>query len=102
MFMRWPLALFVAISLVAPTAAAEWPQFRGPDGQGHSTAKNLPIEFGEGKNIAWRTELPGKGWSSPVIDGEQIWMTYAVDDPLSEEAKKEKLKKNTGNQPLQV
>jgi outer membrane protein assembly factor BamB len=102
MSLRWSLFLLVLLVLNGALHAAEWPQFRGPDGQGHSTAKNLPIEFGEGKNIAWRTELPGKGWSSPVIDGEQIWMTYAVDEPLSEEAKKEKLKKNTGNQPLQV
>jgi outer membrane protein assembly factor BamB len=62
----------------------------------------LPIEFGEEKNVAWKAAIPGKGWSSPVIDGEQVWLTYAVDEPLSEEAKKEKLKANTGNQPLQV
>lgn len=93
------LSLTIAASL---TVAAEWPQFRGPDGQGHSDAKNLPVEWSEEINIAWKTDLPGKGWSSPVIDGNQIWMTYAIDDPLTEEAKKEKLKANTGNQPLQV
>jgi outer membrane protein assembly factor BamB len=97
------LFAFALLSLAAaPLNSAEWPQFRGPDGQGHSTAKNLPVEWSETKNVAWRTEIPGKGWSSPVIEGDQIWMTYAIDDPLSEEEKKEKLKANTGNQPLQL
>ncbi|HTN75406.1 MAG TPA: PQQ-binding-like beta-propeller repeat protein, partial [Pirellulaceae bacterium] len=82
--------------------AAEWPQFRGPDGQGHSAAKQIPLEWSETKNVAWKTELPGKGWSSPVIAGEQIWMTYAIETPLTEEQKKDKLKGNTGNQPLQL
>jgi outer membrane protein assembly factor BamB len=86
----------------SPALAAEWPEFRGPDGQGHSSAKNLPLEWSETENVAWKTELPGRGWSSPVIAGDQIWLTYAVTDPISEEDKQKKLTTNTGNQPLEV
>jgi outer membrane protein assembly factor BamB len=82
--------------------AADWPEFRGPGGQGHSDATGLPIEWSATKNIAWRTEIPGKGWSSPVIAGDQIWLTYAIDEPITEEEKQKKLAANTGNQPLQV
>lgn len=61
--------------------AAPWPQFRGPDGQGHSANVGLPIVFGESANLAWKTPLPGQGWSSPVGNGEMLWLTTAVDTP---------------------
>ena len=60
--------------------AEDWPQFRGPGGEGHSTEKNLPLEWGEGRNVAWRTPVPGRGWSSPVIAAGRVWLTTAVDD----------------------
>lgn len=99
---HWLLSIVILMQPSPTLAADEWPEFRGPNGQGHSTATDLPSEWSESKNIAWKTAIPGKGWSSPVIDGNQIWMTYAVDEPLSEEARKQKLKANTGNQPLQL
>ena len=52
--------------------SADWPQFRGPDGQGHSDAKNIPIEWSETKNITWKVPVPGRGYSSLVIAGNQI------------------------------
>ncbi|MEW4529782.1 PQQ-binding-like beta-propeller repeat protein [Maioricimonas sp. JC845] len=57
-----------------------WPQFRGPDGQGHVSSDNIPLEFGESENLTWKTAIPGTGWSSPVVLGDQIWMTTALDD----------------------
>ena len=57
-----------------------WPEFRGPGGQGHSPAVGLPITWSENENIAWKASLPGRGWSSPVIRGEQIWLTAADED----------------------
>ena len=81
---------------------ADWPQWRGPDGQGRADASKLPAEWSEVKNVSWRTELPGRGWSSPVIFGNQVWVTAAHEAVASEEKKKERLKANTGSQPLTV
>ncbi|MFT5524984.1 MAG: outer membrane protein assembly factor BamB [Pirellulaceae bacterium] len=57
-----------------------WNQFRGPRGDGQSDAKLIPVEWDETKNISWKTAIHGKAWSSPVIWGEQIWMTSATED----------------------
>jgi outer membrane protein assembly factor BamB len=62
----------------APTQAnADWPQFRGADGQGHAGGE-LPLRWSEKKNIKWKTPLPGAGWSSPAIQDGQLWLTTAV------------------------
>jgi len=60
-----------------------WPQFRGPKGDGHSDATDIPLTWSETKNVAWKTEIPGEGWSSPVVAGNQIWMTTATDEGRS-------------------
>lgn len=64
-------------------AAEDWPQFRGPDGQGHADARDLPITWSESENITWKTAIAGLGLSSPVIGGQQIWLTTALDDGKS-------------------
>jgi outer membrane protein assembly factor BamB len=58
-------------------AGDNWPQFRGPTGDGLSDAKGLPLAWSEKQNIKWKTEIHGRGWSSPVIWGDQIWLTTA-------------------------
>ncbi|HVU86831.1 MAG TPA: PQQ-binding-like beta-propeller repeat protein [Pirellulales bacterium] len=58
--------------------AGDWPQFRGPDGQGHSSERGLPLEWSETQNVAWKQPLEGLGWSSPVISGGQVWLTTAI------------------------
>jgi outer membrane protein assembly factor BamB len=60
-----------------PLHASDWPQFRGPDGQGHAAPDKLPIKWSETENVVWKVPVPGQGWSSPVILGNQIWMTAA-------------------------
>src|SRR5207249_6217513 len=74
----------VFISLVAFSAslvaADNWPQFRGPTGDGRSDAKGLPVTFGENDHVKWKTPIHGKGWSCPVIWGSQVWMTTATED----------------------
>ncbi len=97
-----PLLSFVLPLFASFTSAADWPQWRGPEGQGHSDAKNLPLTWSESQNVVWRTAIPGKGWSSPVIEGAQIWMTTAIESEASEEEKKKRLAANTGNQPLNI
>ncbi len=80
--MKKILPLMLALSCVA-RGADNWPQFRGPEGQGHTDAAHLPLTWSKTQNVTWRTELPGKGFSSPVIWGEQVWMTAALEDGLS-------------------
>ncbi len=79
--LRTPL-LLPAIVLSAAFGRAEenWPEFRGPHGDGHSTATGLPLTWSEKENIRWKTPIHGKAWSSPVIWGEQIWLTSATED----------------------
>jgi outer membrane protein assembly factor BamB len=61
-------------------AGDNWPEFRGPNGDGHSDAVGLPIHWSETQNIKWKVAIHDKGWSSPVIWGNQIWMTTATVD----------------------
>jgi len=75
---------FTAI-LFQYTSAKDWPQFRGPGGEGLSTATGLPIEWSEDKNVVWKKELPGSGWSSPVLVDGKLFLTAAV--PVGEEGK---------------
>ncbi|OFV94584.1 MAG: hypothetical protein A3G76_11940 [Acidobacteria bacterium RIFCSPLOWO2_12_FULL_65_11] len=73
--------LFAVLAFGGLTASAEeWPQFRGPTGQGHSAERGLPVEWNESQNVLWKTRVPGLGWSSPVVAGGRVWVTTAVKD----------------------
>lgn len=78
------ICVFVA-STVMPLAGLgeNWPGFRGPSGQGTSSEKGLPMEWSRTSNVAWRTEIPGEGWSSPVIYGDRVFVTTSVDAGVS-------------------
>jgi outer membrane protein assembly factor BamB len=67
----------------APVVQANWPQFRGPAGTGHSEARDLPTVWSETQHIVWKTAIHDRGWSSPVLFGEQIWLTTASVDGRS-------------------
>src|SRR5439155_21999988 len=75
------VACLLGTALVA--RANDWLGFRGPGGLGISKDKNLPVSWGEGKNLAWKTALPGPGSSSPIVVGNKIFLTcysgYAED-----------------------
>jgi len=71
-----PLILIFGASLAQ--AGEDWPQFRGPQGDGTSTATELPLFWSETNHIAWKTAVPGLGRSSPVVQGEHIWVTTAL------------------------
>jgi len=77
--MRLTLLAFVIVSCQLACAQDEpWNQFRGPRGDGTSKAVGLPVTFAEGSpEIVWKTPVPGRAWSSPVIWGNQIWLTNA-------------------------
>lgn len=63
--------------------AENWPGFRGPGRQGISNEKNLPTQWSETSNIAWKTPIPGTGWSSPIVFGDHIIVATATDEGAS-------------------
>jgi len=84
---RISLALLAITSLTTAGSAANWPQWRGPDGSGISNEKNLPSEWGPGKNIKWRTPIAGRGHSSPIVWGNRVFVTTAVEGDVVQGAK---------------
>jgi len=76
---RTLVAISVFVGLASRTAAAdEWPEFRGPAGDGTSMATGVPVEWGVKKNVRWKQRIPGSGWSSPVLAGGKIFLTTAT------------------------
>jgi outer membrane protein assembly factor BamB len=72
------LGVCVAVVLGAgAVASAQWPQFRGPTGQGSARDAEPPLEWGERRNVVWKVPVGG-GWSSPVVSGGRVWLTAAV------------------------
>jgi len=75
-------ALVAAFALIPFAAgAADWPQFRGPDGQGHADVHEVPTHWSATENVAWKVEVPGSGWSSPIIFQDKVYLTTAVPMP---------------------
>jgi outer membrane protein assembly factor BamB len=81
-FLRFVLIGMLLLASV-PALAENWPQFRGPDGQGRSAETDLPLKWSATDNIAWRAELPGEGWSSPIVWGDRVFVTTATDEGVS-------------------
>jgi outer membrane protein assembly factor BamB len=79
MINSFKLSLIAPLIVCAFTARAEdWPQFRGPTGQGVSEVKTAPTKWSASENIAWKTPIPGQGWSSPVLAANKLYLTTAV------------------------
>lgn len=77
--MKFTLLLSALVSTASCALAADhWPQFRGPTGDGKSEAKGLPLQWSDTEKVKWKTPIHDKGWSSPVIWGDQIWLTTAT------------------------
>jgi outer membrane protein assembly factor BamB len=72
--------IVIGLASTAAMAGENWPEFRGPTADGHSDAVGLPIRWSETENVKWKVAIRDKGWSSPVIWGNQIWMTTALVD----------------------
>jgi outer membrane protein assembly factor BamB len=69
------LLALMALSLATASAAADWPAFRGPQGDGTSKERGLPIKWGPKENVAWKIKLPGPGTSSPIAWGDRVFVT---------------------------
>lgn len=79
--MRKSIWLAVLIVAVYPGLCfSDWPDWRGPDQNGRSDAADLPLTWSATENIAWKSEIHGSGYSTPVVLGDQIWLTTATDD----------------------
>ncbi|QDU36542.1 outer membrane biogenesis protein BamB [Maioricimonas rarisocia] len=76
---RSVLTLLTVLGMAIP-AMADWPQFRGPGGQGVSEAKNVPVRWSDTENVAWKADLPGVAWSSPAVVDGRIYLTNAVQE----------------------
>ncbi len=83
---RMPLVLLIAANALGEVAGAatvnsgNWTQLRGTDGDGHATGQDIPLNWSETNNIVWKTAIHDLGWSSPVIWGNQVWVTTARAD----------------------
>jgi outer membrane protein assembly factor BamB len=74
------LLLLLALFAVSTCTGQNWPELRGPDRNGHAAARKLPLVWSETNNVAWKTAIHDLGWSSPVVWGDQIWVTTATED----------------------
>ncbi|HVT29505.1 MAG TPA: PQQ-binding-like beta-propeller repeat protein, partial [Lacipirellulaceae bacterium] len=61
------------------STAEEWPQFRGPTGDGISTATHVPLKWSATEHVVWKQAIPGSGWSSPVLSGGKLYLTSATE-----------------------
>jgi outer membrane protein assembly factor BamB len=81
----------VTLFAVVATASAQttnWPQFRGPGSRGSSDNQGLPDRWSATDNVAWKTDIPGRGWSSPIVWGDRVFLTTVVNLGTAEEPKK--------------
>lgn len=89
------ITLMIAIlALAGAVHGDDWPQFRGPHGNGDAGNRPLATTWSTTENIAWRTEIPGRGWSSPIVIRDRIWLTAAEPVSLPEDERKDKLTKH--------
>src|SRR5688500_8800109 len=83
MFLRRCRSVLFALVVVLPPSAfagsdGNWPGWRGPEGNGHSQESGIPVRW-DAKSIVWQTALPGNGQSSPVVWGDRIFLTAALE-----------------------
>jgi outer membrane protein assembly factor BamB len=76
-------AILLAGCVRSDPAADAWPQMRGPSAQGVAQAASLPLTWSETQHVAWKTQIPGEGWSSPVVGTDAVYLTSALEDGRS-------------------
>ncbi len=77
--MKFSLCLAMLI-ICSQAACADWKEFRGPTGQGEAPASKLPINWSGTENVLWKSKVDGLAWSSPVILGDKVYLTTAVEN----------------------
>lgn len=70
----------ILCSAASARAGSNWAEFRGSNGDGHADEARLPEKFSETENVVWKTPIHDLGWSSPVVWGDQVWLTTATED----------------------
>ncbi len=91
---NWIMSWFVVVVSFASANAQDpmaWPQFRGPTGMGLAASDAVVTQLDDPKNLRWRTDLLGTGWSSPVFDGQRLWVTSATSILASPESALDRL-----------
>jgi outer membrane protein assembly factor BamB len=82
-----PLSVLLACVLCATAARATeaiaWPQWQGPEGDGHAGSPGIPLKWSESENVKWKTPTPGEGWSTPVVGHGKVWMTTSTPEGRS-------------------
>jgi outer membrane protein assembly factor BamB len=78
--MKVAFAFFCLLIATFSARAEQWLGFRGLTRQGISMERNLPLKWSVSENIVWKTEIPGQGWSSPIIWGDRVFVTSATDN----------------------
>lgn len=97
------LCLIIVLSITRLSSAGDrFPEWRGVNGQGHADAVDLAVSWSETENVAWKANVPGRGWSTPVIENGQVWLTTAIDRPASKADAARRRKMSTNSQPLTI
>src|SRR5262249_45635636 len=87
-FQGWKLATISVLAVLTfggRCARADWPEFRGPHGDGLASVPGdarlvgFPLHWSETSNVVWKTAIPYRGWSTPVVSGNQVWLTTATE-----------------------
>ena len=74
------ILVFSTVSSLSSVAGSNWPEFRGPERNGHAPGAKLPLSWSETNNVVWKTKIHDLGWSSPVVWENQVWLTTATED----------------------
>lgn len=80
---RFVCCLMLVATVCDLSRAENWERFRGPNGQGISSEKNLPVTWTANDNVVWKTSVPGTGWSSPIVYDDHVFLTTATEEGTS-------------------
>ncbi len=82
------LTLLLAMTTSTVVAQSHWPQFRGPGSRGVAEGTQIPDRWSATENVSWKRDIPGRGWSSPVVWNDHVFLTTVINTGTTEEAKK--------------